>query len=122
MPLQTPFALLALQQGGLQSMLPFLFQIAAFFAIFYFIVLRPQQKERKKHQDRLLALKRGDEVITAGGLVGEVAAITQTLKDGQPTSSLEDRVTIKSGESKVVVQRGRIAVVLGDGGTALPNA
>ncbi|MDX2183958.1 MAG: preprotein translocase subunit YajC [Gemmatimonadaceae bacterium] len=122
MPLQTPFALLALQQGGLQQMLPFLFQIAAFFAIFYFIVLRPQQKERKKHQDRLLALKRGDEVITAGGLIGEVATITQTLKDGQPTSSLEDRVTIKSGESKVVVQRGRIAVVLGDGGSALPNA
>lgn len=122
MSFQTPFALLALQQGGLQSMLPFLFQIAAFFAIFYFIVLRPQQKERKKHQDRLLGLKRGDEVITAGGLIGEVATITQTLKDGQPTSSLEDRVTIKTGESKVVVQRGRIAVVLGDGGTALPNA
>ncbi len=122
MSFQTPFALLALQQGGLQQMLPFLFQIAAFFAIFYFIVLRPQQKERKKHQDRLLGLKRGDEVITAGGLIGEVATITQTLKDGQPTSSLEDRVTIKTGESKVVVQRGRIAVVLGDGGTALPNA
>ncbi|MCU0623397.1 MAG: preprotein translocase subunit YajC [Gemmatimonadaceae bacterium] len=119
MAFPVPFALLALQQGGLQSMLPFLFQIAAFFAIFYFIVLRPQQKERKRHQERLLGLKKGDEIVTAGGLVGEVAAIQQGLKDGQPTPSLEDRITIKSGESKVVVQRGRIAAVLGDGGTSV---
>jgi preprotein translocase subunit YajC len=119
MAFPAPFALLALQQGGLQSMLPFLFQIAAFFAIFYFIVLRPQQKERKRHQERLLGLKKGDEIVTSGGLVGEVASIQQGLKDGQPTPTLEDRITIKSGESKVVVQRGRIAAVLGDGGTSV---
>lgn len=118
MAFPAPFALLALQQGGLQQMLPFLFQIAAFFAIFYFIVLRPQQQERKRHQERLLALKRGDEVVTAGGLIGEVASIQQGLKDGQPAATLEDRITIKTGEAKVVVQRGRIAAVLGDGGTS----
>lgn len=114
-------ALLALQQGGLQGAIPFLFQIAAFGAIFYFILLRPQQQQRKKHQARLLALKKGDEVVTAGGLVGEVAAIASSLKDGQPTASLGDRVTVKTGESKVVVVRGRIAEVLGDGGTAAPT-
>lgn len=121
MAFPTPFALIALQQGGMQAMLPFLFQIAAFFAIFYFIVLRPQQKERKRHQERLLALKKGDEVVTAGGLVGEVASVALGLKDGQPTATLEDRITLKTGESKVVVQRGRIAVVLGEGGSASPT-
>lgn len=116
-----PLALLVLQQGGLKGALPFLFQIAAFFAIFYFIVLRPQQQERKKHQARLMGLKKGDEIITAGGLVGEVTAIQQGLKDGQPVPTLEDRITVKSGESKLVVQRGRIATVLGDGGTSVPG-
>lgn len=110
-----------LQQGGLKQMLPFLFQIGAFFAIFYFIVLRPQQQERKKHQARLMALKKGDEVVTSGGLVGEVVAVAQTLKDGQPTPTLDDRITLKSGESKVIVLRGRIASVLGDGGTSVPG-
>jgi preprotein translocase subunit YajC len=121
MVISTPLALLVLQQGGLQGALPFLFQIAAFGAIFYFIILRPQQQERKKHQARLMGLKKGDEIVTAGGLMGEVASIQQGLKDGQPVATLEDRITIKSGESKVVVQRGRIAAVMGDGGTSAPT-
>ncbi len=106
--------------GGLNAMLPFLFQIAAFFAIFWFIVLRPQQKQRKEHEARLLGLKKGDEIVTAGGLVGEVVSIRETLKDGAPAKTLEDRITIKSGESKVVVERGRVARVLGNDGTAAP--
>ncbi len=121
MSLPVPFALLALQAGGLNQMLPFLFQIAAFFAIFYFILIRPQQKQRKDHEARLLNLKKGDEIVTTGGLVGEVLAIKETLKDGQPQRTLDDRVTVKSGESKVVVERGRIARVLGEAATSAPG-
>lgn len=53
------------------------------FAIFYFLIIRPQQKARKKHQEFLARLKRGDKVITSGGIWGTVVDIgedTITLK------------------------------------------
>ena len=44
-------------------------------AIFYFLLIRPQQKRAKQHQEMLKALKRGDQVVTNGGLIGRVARI-----------------------------------------------
>ena len=96
------------------SLAPFLFQIGAIFAIFYFLMIRPQQKQRKAHEAAILALKKGDQVVTAGGLVGEVLHIKEGLKDGGPTPGLGDHITIKSGESRLVVTRGRIASVGGE--------
>ena len=89
----------------------FLFQMIAIFGIIYFLLIRPQQKTRKQHDQRLRELKRGDQVVTAGGLVAEVMHIKESLKDGQPVKTMEDLVTIKSGESRLVVERGRIARV-----------
>ena len=101
--------------GGAASFAPFLFQIAAIFAIFYFLMIRPQQKQRKAHEAAIMALKKGDQVVTAGGVVGEVLHIKEGLKDGKPVSGLADHITIKSGESKLIVTRGRIAAVGGEG-------
>jgi preprotein translocase subunit YajC len=84
------------------------------FAIFYFLVIRPQSKQRKDHESKVMSIKKGDQVVTAGGIVGEVLHIKEGLKDGQPVSGLGDHVTIRSGESKLVVTRGRIAAVGGD--------
>lgn len=97
--------------GGLGGYAPILFNVGVIFAIWYFLVIRPQQKQRRSHEASLLALHKGDEVVTAGGLVGEVVHIKEGLKEGQPLKTLDDRVTIKSGEAKVVVERGRIAKV-----------
>ena len=94
--------------GGLA---PFLFQIGAIFAIFYFLMIRPQQKQRKAHEASILALKKGDQVVTAGGIVGEVIHIKEGLKDGNPAPGMNDHITIKSGESRLVVTRGRIATI-----------
>jgi preprotein translocase subunit YajC len=109
-----PFALLALgapgPNGGGGSLTPFLFEIVAIFAIFYFLMVRPQQKQKKQHEQRLRELRKGDEVVTAGGIVGEVIHIKQ-LKDAAESASMDDRITIKSGESRLVVERGRIARV-----------
>ena len=98
--------------GGMGSLAPFLFQIALIFGIFYFLLLRPQQQQRKQHEAALKALKRGDEVVTAGGVIGEVLHVKETMKDGVAAKALDDRVTIKSGESRLVVERGRIARII----------
>jgi preprotein translocase subunit YajC len=97
--------------GGAGSMMPFIIEIALIFVFFYFIVMRPQQKQRKQHEQSLRELKKGDEVVTAGGIVGEVIHIRETVKDGSPAPTMEDRITIKSAESRLVVERGRIARV-----------
>lgn len=106
------FALLAQAPAGRSSLLPFVFQVAAIFAIFYFVMIRPQQKQRKTHEDRLRNLKRGDEVVTAGGIVGRVVHIVESPKDAKPSATMEDRITIKSDESRMIVERGRISRVI----------
>jgi preprotein translocase subunit YajC len=98
--------------GGGSTLLPILVQFALIFAIFYFLMIRPQQKQRKAHEQNLLNLKRGDEIVTAGGVVGEVIHIKEGVKEGQPARSMEDRVTIKSGDSRLIVERGRIARIM----------
>jgi preprotein translocase subunit YajC len=90
-----------------------IFMYGAIFAIFYFVLIRPQSKQRKQHEELIRAVKKGDEIVTAGGLVGEVIHIREAAKpDGTTGSSLEDRITIKSGESRVIVERGKIARIV----------
>lgn len=96
--------------GGGSSM--FLFEFAAIIAIMYFLMIRPQQKQRKQHEASLLTLKKGDEVVTSGGVVGQVIHILETSKDGG-ANRLDDRVTIKSAESRLVVERRSIARIVG---------
>jgi preprotein translocase subunit YajC len=87
-----------------------IFMYGAIFAIFYFILIRPQATQRKKHDEMVRNLKKGDEIVTTGGLIGEVLFIKE--KGGEDkTSGLEDRVTIKSGETRVIIERGRIAKI-----------
>jgi preprotein translocase subunit YajC len=109
------FALAVVQAspvGGRSSLLPFVFQVVAIFAIFYFVMIRPQQKQRKDHEERLRNLKRGDEVVTSGGIIGKVLHISETARDGKSGATMDDRITIKSDESRLIVERGRIARVL----------
>ena len=96
---------------GLGGYAPIVFNVGLIIAIWYFLVIRPQQKQRRQHETSLYALRKGDEIVTAGGLVAEVVYIKEGLKEGQPLKTLDDRVTVKSGESKVVIERGRIAKV-----------
>ena len=84
-PAMPALSLLALlQAGGGSSLLPFLIQVVAIFAIFYFLLIRPQQKQRRQHEQALQNIKRGDEVVTAGGIIGTVVHVKDTIKDGKP--------------------------------------
>ncbi len=64
------------QQGSLVSTLV---PLVVIFAIFYFLMIRPQQKQQKKHREMLGALKRGDKVLTRGGIMGTVTEIENTV-------------------------------------------
>jgi len=88
-------------QAGSGGLGIFLFQMAAFIAIIYFLLIRPKVQQEKKHRERLSQIKRGHQVVTAGGIVGDVVHIKDNL------------LTIKSGDAKLIVQRDRVAEVLG---------
>ena len=60
--------------GG--SLFELLFPLVMVFAIIYFMILRPQQKRQREHTTMIEALRRGDTVVTQGGLVGKVAKVT----------------------------------------------
>jgi preprotein translocase subunit YajC len=108
-----PFATLALLQfpGGNAMVAPLL-MYGGIFAIFYFLLIRPQQQQRKQHEAAILQLKKGDRIVTAGGLIGEVQHIKSAATPGA-----DDEITVKSGESRVIVERGRIAKIFAANGT-----
>lgn len=106
--------------GGSSALMGPIVMYGLIFAIFYFILLRPQQRQRKQHEQLVQELKKGDEVVTAGGVVGEVLHIKETMKDGTPQKTLEDRITIKSGESRLVIERGRITRVIKPSAASTP--
>jgi preprotein translocase subunit YajC len=85
-----------------------IFMYGAIFAIFYFILIRPQATQRKKHDELVRNLRKGDEIVTAGGLIGEVLFIKERGGEDDKSGGMEDRVTIKSGETRVVIERGKI--------------
>lgn len=79
-----------------------IFMMGAIFVIFYFLLIRPQQKQRKTHREMLGNLRRGDEVITGGGIIGKV---TKVNSEAEVTVEIADDV-------KVMVARGTITAVI----------
>ena len=102
--------LMAPREGGNTTMV-FAIQMIAIFAIFYFLLIRPQKREQERHQAMVAALKKGDEVVTAGGIIGTVV------------HAEEDRITIRTAETtRLVVERGRITRVTSAKSDAKPDA
>ena len=79
--------------AGLASFVP----LILIFVVFYFLLIRPQQKKAKEHQQMLDSLRKGDEVITQGGIYGKITGLTDTVV----TLEVADGVRIK-------VNRGHI--------------
>ena len=99
----------------------FLVQVILILGIFYFFLIRPQQQQKKKHEEALRAIKRGDRIVTSGGIIGEVVHIKETVTaEGATARPLEDEVTIRSAESRLIVERGKIARIVG--GSSAPAA
>ena len=103
------FPALALLQSAPNALLGPIFMYGAIFAIFYFVLIRPGQKQRKAQDELIRQVKKGDEVVTAGGIIGTVIQIP-AVSEG--SNAMEDRLTLKSGESRLIIERGKIARVI----------
>jgi preprotein translocase subunit YajC len=79
--------------GGMQSII----FMVLMFAVFYFMLIRPQQKKAKEHQTFLSGLKKGDQVVTRGGVVGKVTGVTDTVV----TLEVQEKVRIRVLKSYV---------------------
>jgi preprotein translocase subunit YajC len=77
-----------MNQDFIMQMVP----LVLLFAIFYFLLIRPQQQRAKQHQQMIEAVKRGDTVVTGGGLVGKV---TKVKDDGEIMVELADGVQFR---------------------------
>jgi len=87
--------------------LGFAIQIVGFMAIIYFVLFRPQMKERKRHEEMLSSVKKGDDIVTAGGIIGKIVHAEET------------QLTVRTGETtRITVDRSRIAAVLDHKGNA----
>ena len=97
--------------GGLVQMLPMLFLLGSFFAVFYFLFLRPQKKKDQERKAMLDKVQKGDRVMTIGGIYGEVVAVKEnyvlvqvdkergtTLKVGR--TAINNVVTTDSAEQE----------------------
>lgn len=87
------------QAGGIAGFLP----IIILFAIFYFLLIRPQQKKAKEHREMIANLKKGNRIVTSGGIYGTIQSIDDT------TISLEIAEKVK-----IKVTRGNVAAVIAD--------
>jgi len=84
--------------GGIEAFLP----LILIFAVFYFLLIRPQQKKMKEHKAMLGAVRRGDKVVTGGGIKGTVTKVND-----------DEEVTVEiAPDVKVKVQRSLLSTVL----------
>ena len=84
--------------GGSSNFLVNIAPIVLIFIIFYFFLIRPQQKKIKEHKLMVAALKRGDQVITSGGIVGKVERI---LGDDKVDILISENVTVQVVQSTI---------------------
>jgi len=94
------------QANFLTALLPFVLV----FGIFWLLIIMPQRKKQKKHQESIEALKPGDKIITTGGIFGTVMGV------------LKDRIEVKiAANVKVEVTKGAVGVILSQGESSAPE-
>ncbi len=95
------FAQSSLSAGG--GLLEMLFPFIIIFGIIYFLVIRPQNKRQKEHAAMLKALRRGDSVVTQGGLVGKIAKVDE----GEVQIDIAEKTRVSVVKSMIVTVRSK---------------
>ncbi len=97
------FAQAAGAQGGggiLVSMLPFVL----IFVIMYFLIIRPQQKRVKQHQEMIKNVRRGDTIVTSGGIIGKIVKV---IDDGEIQVEIADNVKVRVSRAMIAEVRAK---------------
>ena len=84
--------------GGAAGLMQFL-PLVLIFAIMYFLLIRPQQKKMKEHRAMVEALRRGDQVVTQGGIIGKVSKVKE---DGELEVEIADGVKVRVVKATIV--------------------
>jgi preprotein translocase subunit YajC len=96
--------------AGPEAFLLQLLPLVMILVVFYFLLIRPQQKRLKEHQERIGGLRRGDTVVTSGGIVGKITKVA------------EDEVTVEIAPNvSVRVVKGTIGEIRGKGEPVVAN-
>jgi preprotein translocase subunit YajC len=88
-------------EGAAPDPFGFLLPMAAIFLIFYFLLIRPQQKQQKEHRTMLASIEKGDRVVSSGGLHGVVTGTTEDVLTLEIANLRGDRVRVKVDRAKV---------------------
>ena len=88
-------------EGG--SIAPLLIFLALIFGMFYLLIIKPQRRKQKEHQSLMTELRRGDKVITAGGIYG----VIESTSDDSVMLKIEDGTMIRIARSSVAGKRER---------------
>lgn len=97
--------------GGIVSFIP----LILIFVVFYFLLIRPQQKQAKAHQTFLSGLKKGNKVITKGGIHGEITGLTDTVVTLEIANDIRIKVSRDSINSPLD-KDGTAKELVGSGG------
>lgn len=84
--------------GGTESLLITILPFVAVFAIMYFLIIRPQRRQMKKRDEMLRNVRRGDTVVTGGGIIGKV---TKVLDNGEVEVQISEQVKIRVLQSTI---------------------
>jgi len=96
-----PLAILLQAQAEPASPFGMLLPMGAIFMIFYFLLIRPQQKRQREQEAMLKALEKGDSVVTAGGLHGTVVGVTDDTLTVEIAALKGERVRVKVARAKI---------------------
>lgn len=102
----------ATQDGGLMALVIQIAPIVAIFILFYFLMIRPQQKRMKAHQALIAGVKRGDEVVLSNGMVGKVTRV----EDSEAMVEISQGVNVRVVKSMIAEVRNRTAIAANDKG------
>ncbi len=102
----------ATQDAGMMAMVVNIAPILLIFVLFYFLMIRPQQKRMKQHQEMVKALKRGDEVVLSNGMVGKVTRVEET----EAMIDIAQGVSVRVVRTMIAEVRNRTAIAANDKG------
>ena len=104
--IQATLAILAAPREGGNATMIFMMQMVAIFAIFYFLLIRPQRKEQERHKTMISELKKGDEIQTMGGMMGKVTELGDNFMKVEIADNVI--VTVRKTSVEAVMPKGSL--------------